>query len=98
MSEQTALSRPALYWLRKWGHFGPIWSLDAFKGWGLLDECDDRERLYWDADTLREMAAAATELATWLDAVRPLSEAERRTIAGEVADQIAAFEMQTVLY
>jgi len=92
----SLLSQNALYWLRKWGHFAPIWSCESFKGWALLDDFDERERNYYGAATLRQMAAAALELAAWLDATEILPEQTRHACVETVADQITTFEKNNV--
>lgn len=62
-------SENAKYWLRKLGNFGITSSGKEIKGWALLDSDDDEyERVYFSAEDLRKLAAAAIEIAEKLEA------------------------------
>lgn len=57
----------AKYWLRKLGNFGVTWSGKEIKGWALLDNDDEYERVYFSAEDLRKLANAANEVADKLE-------------------------------
>lgn len=61
------ISDNAKYWLRKLGNFGVTGSGKEIKGWALLDDCDEYERVYFSAEDLRKLASAANEVADKLD-------------------------------
>lgn len=60
-------SENAKYWLRKLGNFGVTVSGKEIKGWALLDNDDEYERVYFSAEDLRKLASAANEVADKLD-------------------------------
>ena len=57
----------AKYWLRKLGNFGVTSSGKEIKGWALLDNDDEYERVYFSAEDLRKLANAANEVADKLE-------------------------------
>jgi len=57
------LSKNAKYWMNKLGNFSVTKSKEYVKGWALLDDFENYERVYWSARELENLASAANEVA-----------------------------------
>jgi len=57
----------AEYWLKQLGHFRVTNAGDEIKGWALLDDFEEYERVYFDAKDLRQLASAMIEVAEFLE-------------------------------
>lgn len=65
---EREVSESARGWMRTLGHFTPTVNPDyrEVKG-SMLGEYGDAEKTYFSSKELRELAAACTEIADWLD-------------------------------
>lgn len=62
------ISNSAKAWMKLLGNFGPtvLAERKELKGY-TVDDDGDHVKTYYDSDELRELAAACTEVADWLD-------------------------------
>lgn len=65
---EREVSESARGWMRTLGHFAPTVNPDhrEVKG-SMLGEYGDAEKTYFSSSELRELAAACSEVADWLD-------------------------------
>ena len=65
---EREVSESARGWMRTLGHFAPTVNPDhrEVKG-SMLGEYGDAEKTYFSSSELRELAAACSEVAGWLD-------------------------------
>lgn len=80
---EREVSENSRAWMRTLGNFGPTVNplYREVKG-SMLGEHGDAEKTYFDSNELRELAAACTEVADWLDARAVKAQQPRQSDGG----------------